>query len=445
MEDILTLLDRRKDSDWLHDRNGREFYQKVAFYHDRFRERSLHILLAESDPFEFLAIFLAGIASECSIFLGNPDWKRGEWEQVFALVRPDLVFGATVPSIENSSVSKLDFPPSILIPTGGTSGKIRFAIHTRETLGASVAGFREYFGVDRVNSFCILPLYHVSGLMQFLRCFWTEGYFLNIPYSELKKERIKNLDFSEYFISLVPTQLQFFLDKDPGWLTRFKAVLLGGAPAWLSLLEKARQYKIPLSPTYGMTETASQVVTVKPEEFLAGNNSNGRVLPHARIRIDEFDRTVKIEAKSLFLGYYPHRERSSVFQTDDVGYFDGDNYLYIIGRNSQKIITGGENVFPLEVETAIRETGLVKDVVVRGVSDRGWGQAIVAFYVSIDDGIVPSLIQEKIKDKIARYKHPKHWIKLDRIPKNPQGKINQKFLDELWNETIAKGRIPRNS
>lgn len=445
MEDILTRLDRRKDSDWLHDRNGREFYQRVRFYHDRFRDRSLHILLAESDPFEFLAIFLAGIASECSIFLGNPDWKRGEWEQVFALVRPDLVFGDTVPPIENSNVSKLEFPPSILIPTGGTSGKIRFAIHTRETLGASVAGFREYFGVDRVNCFCILPLYHVSGLMQFLRCFWTGGNFFNIPYSELKKKGIKNLDFREYFISLVPTQLQFFLDNDPGWLTGFKAVLLGGAPAWSSLLEEARQYKIPLSPTYGMTETASQVVTLKPEEFLAGNNSNGRGLPHARITIDEFDRTVKIEAKSLFLGYYPHRDRSNIFRTDDVGYFDENNYLYIIGRNSQKIITGGENVFPLEVETVIRETGLVKDVAVRGFNDREWGQAIVAFYVSIDPRIDAEIIQENLKDKIARYKHPKHWIKLDRIPKNPQGKTEQKLLDGIFSEMMAKGRIPRDS
>ena len=73
-----------------------------------------------------------------------------------------------------------------MIPTGGTSGKIRFAMHNWETLTASVKGFYRYFGETHVNSFCVLPLYHVSGLMQFMRSFITGGRLLNLPYKALK-------------------------------------------------------------------------------------------------------------------------------------------------------------------------------------------------------------------------------------------------------------------
>jgi O-succinylbenzoic acid--CoA ligase len=318
-----------------------------------------------------------------------------------------------------------------MIPTGGTSGKIRFAIHNWLTLTASVKGFSEYFQVEQVNSFCLLPLYHVSGLMQFLRSFLTGGDFAVIPYQKIKQKRINNLNLQDYFISLVPTQLQFFLENDPQWLANFKTVLLGGSPAWPSLLEKAREYNISLSPTYGMTETASQIVTLKPEDFRRGNNSNGQLLPHAQIKINPDNQKIIIEAKSLFLGYYPHLNQASYFETDDLGYFDESGYLYIIGRDSQKIITGGENVYPLEVETAIRHTNLVKDVVVLGLPDSRWGQIIVAFYVPVNSQIGQTIIQSQIKDKLVNYKLPKHWIKLPEIPKSPQGKINRTNLIKL--------------
>jgi O-succinylbenzoic acid--CoA ligase len=318
-----------------------------------------------------------------------------------------------------------------MIPTGGTSGKIRFAIHNWLTLTASVKGFSEYFQVKQVNSFCLLPLYHVSGLMQFLRSFLTGGDFAVIPYHKIKQKRINTLNLQDYFISLVPTQLQFFLENDPRWLANFKTVLLGGSPAWPSLLEKAREYNISLSPTYGMTETASQIVTLKPEDFRRGNNSSGQLLPHAQIKINPDNQKIIIEAKSLFLGYYPHLNQASYFETDDLGYLDESGYLYIIGRDSQKIITGGENVYPFEVETAIRQTDLVKDVVVLGLPDSRWGQVIVAFYVPVNSQICQTIIQSQIKDKLVNYKLPKHWIKLPEIPKSPQGKINRTTLIKL--------------
>ena len=385
------------------------------------------ILLAEPDPLRFLASFLAAVAAECPIFLCNPHWKHHEWQQVFNLVQPDLIWGTIPVSVPPASIST---PASaqIMLPTGGSSGKIRFAVHTWETLTASVQGFHRYFGSVAINSFCVLPLYHVSGLMQFMRSFLTGGQLLISNYSALKNNQFNpSINPAEFFISLVPTQLQYLLQVNPQWLSRFHTVLLGGAPAWRSLLETARNYRIRLAPTYGMTETASQVVTLKPNDFLCGHNSSGQVLPHAQVNITNTSGSnqlgiITIQADSLCLGYYSEQTFNGQFQTDDLGFFDAEGYLNIVGRSSQKIITGGENVFPAEVEAAILATQLVSDVCVIGVPDSQWGQAVTAVYVSQSDSHPE--IQIALKEKLSKFKQPKYWFRVAHLPRNAQGKVN---------------------
>jgi O-succinylbenzoic acid--CoA ligase len=237
------------------------------------------------------------------------------------LVQPDIILGQDIATDRQQRYSSIPYPQSpipnsIMIPTGGSSGKIRFAIHTWETLMASVQGFRKYFQLTQVNSFCVLPLYHVSGLMQFMRSFTSGGKLVIQPFKALEAGGKCNIEPSEFFISLVPTQLQRLLQNPElaAWLSHFQTVLLGGAPAWQELLEQARHQNIRLAPTYGMTETASQIATLKPEEFLKGNNSSGQILPHVKVTIRspnneilDINKTgiITIQANSLALGYYP--------------------------------------------------------------------------------------------------------------------------------------------
>ncbi len=311
---------------------------------------------------------------------------------------------------------------------------------------ASVQGFQQYFERSQINSCCVLPLYHVSGLLQFLRSFSSGGKFAIFPFKALQAGEIPEINPSKFFISFVPTQLQRLLKnpKTSHWLSQFETVLLGGAPAGLELLQKARQHQIRLAPTYGMTETASQIVTLKPDDFLKGNNSSGQILPHAKVKIcSETGEAlavnqvglITIEAQSLTWGYYPQSfspiSRLTRLKSDDLGFLDEQGYLSIIGRKSSKIITGGENVFPAEVETAIQATGLVEDVVIMGLSDPDWGQVVTAIYVPNSPEVSVEHLKLAIGDRLSRFKHPKRWIAVESLPRNSQGKLNHNQLQEI--------------
>ncbi len=443
-----------RTDDWLIGYNS-EFNN---IYQRRFQEltefinaQGVHpkIILAEPEPTAFLATFLAAVVAKCPVFLCNPNWVKAEWKQVFKIVHPDVIFGTLEefnPSyIQTNSV--ISTPgASIMIPTGGSSGQVRFVIHTWETLTASVGGFKQYFNFKNINSFCTLPLYHVSGLMQFVRSWTTGGRLAIFPFKTVETGELTQFNPSEFCISLVPTQLQRLLNhsQTTDWLSQFKMVLLGGAPAWLELLEKAKIHQIRLAPTYGMTETASQIVTLKPEDFLAGNQSYGQVLPHAKIKIYGENHQelgvnqlgiITIEADSLALGYYSQiyhpKSRLKRLESDDLGYLDERGYLTIMGRNSYKIITGGENVYPVEVEAAIRSTGWVVDVCVIGLPDSDWGQVVTAIYVPNGSDVSVSDLQTALQEKLSKFKQPKYWIAVDALPRNAQGKLNFKQLEEL--------------
>lgn len=435
----LIHLQQRAADDWLVGQDSRGFFELSDRLYQEYcrpdQSPPLRILLAEPDPLKFLAHFIAAIAAESHVFLASPHWVEAEWQQVLTLVQPDLVVGSAVQrsTFNVQKLPSLLLPRSlILIPTGGTSGKIRFVMHTWETLMSSVQGFRQYFQVDRVNSCCVLPLYHVSGLMQFLRSFTSGGKFVLVPFKSLQTANHPLFDPAEFFLSLVPTQLDRLLSPlplcPPAPLPCFHTILLGGAPAWPKLLEQAKDRAIRLAPTYGMTETASQITTLKPEDFLAGQTGCGQVLPHAQVEI--LEGSIAVRSTSLALGYYPNYFESEIFQSDDLGYFDDRGSLHLIGRASDKIITGGENVFPAEVEAAIRSTGLVEDVCVIGVPDRQWGQAVSAAYIP-STGAEPEQIQAALENTLSKFKRPKYWIVVEALPRNPQGKIDRAQIARL--------------
>ena len=398
------------------------------------------VLINETDPSHFLAYLWTGLLANAALVLANPLWKQQEWQQVAQQLTPDVILGETPPVSFDISRQRPE-PGHILIATGGTSGRIKFVIHTWASLIASAQGFLTHFNQQPVNSYCVLPLYHVSGLMQAIRVWLSKGKLIIQPFKQLEAGRRLTYPDRTWFISLVPTQLQRLLKTGNTrvWLSQFRAILLGGAPAWPALLTQAAH--LPIALTYGMSETAAQVATLLPEEFQQGIRSNGQPLPHVTLAVHALESSqplsvgtvgrVALKSSALGRGYWPQTPLSSHqswFYPDDLGYLDQQGHLHIVGRNSQKIITGGENVFPAEVEAALLATGLVQDVCIVGLPDPVWGQTVAALCVPADDRqatITPAVLKGALMPLLSAYKHPKQWCFVETIPRNAQGKVNR--------------------
>lgn len=454
------VLAARYQEAWLIGPEADSFWPQLAQFQAHLQVmQPCDVLLAESHPVRFLAAFLAAVQFPCRVWLANPQWGSREWSQVATQCHPDTIIGNSLLPI-NSGIQPATLGPlpstpyphtQILIPTGGSSGNIQFATHTWDTLAASVQGFCQHFDCDTVNAYCVLPLYHVSGLMQALRCLLSGGHLVIQPFRELLSAEIAvTQDASRSpncFLSLVPTQLQRLLASDRDfvpWLRQFRAILLGGAPPWPSLLQIARDLQLPLAPTYGMTETASQVATLLPQEFLAGQTGSGRALPHAGLTIRDANGSslrpyqvgqIEIAATSLahVYGQTPIRQP---LQTGDLGYLDATGCLHVVGRAQTLIMTGGEKVLPEEVEAAIAATGLVPDVAVLGIPDVDWGERVVAIIASAD-AAVSDRLRPALKAQISAYKIPKQWFCRAELPRNAQGKLNRAALRQWVIEQLG--------
>lgn len=419
------------------------------------------ILLLEPDPLRFCAAAIAFFKmGRGSLFLGNPAWKIAELSQVAQILEPDCLWGSPEMMSQWLQVNnhlKNESPKStpysrdqllIYFPTGGSSGKIRFVAHSVSTLTAAVQGLIPFLNPfldtsSQINSFCLLPLFHVGGFMQWWRSALTGGKFCLMDYGTVKTNP-PQLNQHGYITSLVPTQLNYLMHHQPQFLTQFQLIFLGGAPAWSELLAQARLSNLPLAPTYGMTETAGQIATLTPTEFLQGKGGVGQVLPHGEVTIKFGDRRlahnsqasqrmglITLKATSLFLGYYPQLKTFETWETGDLGMLK-NGYLWVIGRQNRQIISGGENIDPQEIENYLLTQNLVKDIIIVGLGDRHWGEALTAIFVP-QDYINIDQIARTLKTHLAPHKCPKHWLPVPEIQRSSMGKVNYKAL-QAWAE-----------
>lgn len=388
--------------------------------------RALRTVVAESDAAEFRAKFADAVAGTGEVFLSNPKWVESEREQFRALL-------ASVDDLTAAPFGQDNNTGWLMIPTGGTSGSQKFARHDGGTIGAAVAGFTKHFGLRQVNAVGVLPLYHVSGLMAWLRCVFTGGTYRHEDWKAIEagQRPVLPAQADGWVLSLVPTQLERLLREAAAveWLKNFRLILIGGGPAWPELLERAAAARLPVSLCYGMTETAALVTALQPEEFLAGARDCGAALPHAPVKIDA-DGMITIAGKSLFRGYYPGWRETGALTTEDMGTLDLNRRLTVLGRRDGAIITGGEKVNPAEVEAVLRDTGEFTEVAVVGVPHPEWGAQVVAAY---SGGCMPDLrrAQAALAQQLARYKHPQRFIDLPTWPRNEQGKLNRAALARL--------------
>jgi o-succinylbenzoate---CoA ligase len=363
---------------------------------------------------EFIRMFSEAVAGGGNIFVSTPAWGPVERAALATLA-------------EGKGTGDRGW---LMIPSGGAGGGLKFARHDSGTLSAAVNGYCSFFELGPVNSVCVLPLHHVSGLMAWMRSALTGGMFIPWPWKDAEAGRFPAEVPPECCISLVPTQLQRLLSTADGvaWLRGFEVISVGGGPAWEGLLEAAARLELPLSPCYGATETAAMVAALKPWQFLGGQRGCGAALPHAKI--ETIGGIVRVTGDSVFRGYFPEMKTSRSWNSGDLGSVGPDGSLSIIGRADDIIITGGEKVAPSEVEAALRASGEFDDVAIIGIPDPEWGQLVVACH--------PIGKRKPNADKIAEalssleaHKRPKEFVAISPWPRSPQGKINRRELSDL--------------
>jgi O-succinylbenzoic acid--CoA ligase len=362
-------------------------------------------------------------------FLCDPHWTAAQ-RKAFADLKSKI----------GNSKSKIS-RGWLCIATGGSSGGLRFARHDEHTLGAAVRGFCAQFSLPAINAIDVLPPWHVSGFMARVRCGATGGRHEALDWKRLERGGFpETAGCGPWLLSLVPTQLQRMLARPAArdWLRGLHLIFVGGGPVWPGLADAAQAAGLPLSLSYGMTETAAMIAAQRPGDFGRGDRSSGVVMPHARITIGA-DNALRVGGASVMRGYLGGAETGGEFATADLGRIDEQGRLFIAGRRDDVVITGGENVNLREVETILRGLRCFDDVAVLAVPDAEWGEAVVACYTAAEAVVPPDQV---INSHLLRQQRPKRWLRLPAAewPRNTQGKLNRAALRAAVSALIDPGR-----
>ncbi|MCK5000301.1 MAG: o-succinylbenzoate--CoA ligase [Anaerohalosphaera sp.] len=278
-----------------------------------------------------------------------------------------------------------------IIFTSGSSDVPKAVLHTLSNHYYSAVGSEANIPFRAEHTWLLtLPLYHISGFSLIMRALLHGGSIAFAAAGESLSESIITCDFTH--VSLVPTQLAQLMAM-PECLAKLKllsAILVGGGPIRSSLVKKAIDHNLPIYITYGSTEMSSQITTTskKCQDLLNGSSST--ILPHRKLRID-VDGHICVKGDTLFKGYVNGStvslpaDEDGYFRTGDIGSVDQDGSLYVTGRADNMFISGGENIYPEQIERAIGEIETVQAVVVVDVNCGRYGQRPAAFIKMLND------------------------------------------------------------
>ena len=352
----------------------------------------------------------------------------------------------------SSAALRLVHPASHILAimyTSGTTGQPKGAQLTVGNFWWSALGSALNLGVHLADRWlAVLPLFHIGGLSIALRSAIHGTTMVVHPGFDAGDANHAIDEQGITIVSVVSVMLQRMLDarNDRPYPPSLRCVLLGGGPAPLALLERCAAAGIPVAQTYGLTEACSQVATLSPGDALRKPGSSGRPLYPNAIRIALADGTeaaqgeageILVRGPIVMAGYRgqpPASGRGGVdgwLHTGDVGTVDDDGYLHVLDRRDDLIISGGENIYPAEVEGALLAHPSVAEAGVIGVPDDEWGQRVVAVVRLVDDPDaaphdVAEVLQRHCRSLLAGYKVPREFrISREPLPRTASGKLRR--------------------
>jgi len=324
--------------------------------------------------------------------------------------------------------------PLAILYTSGTTGRPKGAMLSRRAFVAAAQASAQNLGWQADDRWLLcMPLGHVGGLSILTRCLIARrtavllggAFEPRAVAAAVQRDRVT-------LLSVVPTMLRRLLELTPRWTPppHLRAVLLGGAAASAELLQEAAARRVPVLTTYGLTEACSQVTTQRYGTPPAAAQGCGEPIAGLSLRLGD-DGQLELRAPTLFDGYWPPGPQAlpltadGYFVTGDLGRLDAQGRLHILARRTDLIVTGGENVYPVEVEQALERCPGVAAACVVGVPDPEWGQQVVAAVVAA--ARPPSLyeLRQALRDRLAAYKHPRRLVLVPALPLNPTGKLDR--------------------
>ena len=320
-----------------------------------------------------------------------------------------------------------DSDVAAIMNTSATTGQFKSVPLRWGQIRAHVQASQAVLGrAEEDNWLMVLPLFHVSGLSILMRSLYNGTAVTILP--KYDEAQVLKLIESEKInmMSLVPTILT---QLEPS-ITHHKlrVILLGGEFIPMALIDACEKKSLPIYKTYGMTETFSQSVTFSVLDYPHKRDSVGRPLPGMQVRIDNPDADgvgeIHLTGPMVMTGYINKEPIDGDLNTDDIGYVDEDGFVYILNRRKDLIISGGENIYPKELEDLVYTLPSVKECAVVPVPDDKWGQ-VPALFVAFHDGesMTADDILSFMTKSLAKYKVPKYVKILSALPRNGTGKI----------------------
>lgn len=333
-----------------------------------------------------------------------------------------------------------------IMNTSATTGQFKSVPLRWSQIKAHVQASQEVLGrSEQDNWLMVLPLFHVSGLSILMRSLYN-GTAMTIMESYDEEQVLQYIhDGRINMMSLVPTILKNLEPRITHH--QLRVILLGGEFIPRPLVDACVAKQLPIYKTYGMTETFSQSVTMPVLSNLNKLDSVGKPLPRMTVHIVNPDGDgvgeIHLNGPMVMSGYINRELIHGDFNTDDMGYVDEDGFLYILNRRTDLIISGGENIYPKEIEDTVYAMQGVKECAVIPVADTKWGQ-VPALFVAFDDidalgADLKMIVRDYISSKLAKYKVPKYITIMDALPRNGTGKIMRKSLASHLDMTASNG------
>ena len=350
------------------------------------------------------------------------DMRLAERERAELLGGVEVLVAGPLPE-EGGAPFKIADPDAdelaLVVHTSGTTRKPRPVELTFANLAAHVRAVGAVLGADPGERWlCVMPLAHVGGLMMLVRGAATAGTIVLEPPpfdADRVARALREDDIT--LTSLVPTMLARVLDAGGRPGPRLRRVLLGGGPVPPGLVRRAVEAGFPISQTYGLTEACSTVTVAEPGDLATA----GRPLPGLGVSIAT-DGEIFVNGPTVFGEW-------DTLRTGDVGRLDDEGRLTVIGRKSDTIVTGGENVAPAEVEAVLEEHPQVAEAGVFARTHPVWGEAVTARVVPSGE-VAPTAdeLHAYCSERLAGYKVPKAFELAKRLPRTPSGKLLRREL-----------------